>query len=158
MKKSNLIILILTSTLLFDGCSMIKKFWPGKKGASDDISYELIENLSTAFSEGKLQALEEMIAIYNDSNQPFDVRMAAGKALAETQHPTALNALSETVGDAAALDVSFMIASIELLANIKSPTSKVSLKKVPPVVTTSSNTVILIPFFTCGPSIHACVP
>ena len=98
---------------------MIKKFWPGKKGSSDDISYELIENLSTAFSEGKLQALEEMIAIYNDSNQPFDVRMAAGKALAETQHPTALNALSETVGDAAALDVSFMIASIELLAQFR---------------------------------------
>ena len=98
---------------------MIKKFWPSKKGANDDISYELIENLSSAFSGGKLQALEEMIAIYNDTNQPFDVRMAAGKALAETQHPTALHALSETVGDAAALDVSFMIASIELLAEFK---------------------------------------
>ena len=104
--------------LCFEGCSMIKKFLPGKKG-SDDISYELIENLSTAFSEGKLQALEEMIAIYNDTNQPYDVRMAAGRALAETQHPTALNALSETVGEAAALDVSFMIGSIELLAQFR---------------------------------------
>ena len=54
---------------------MIKKYWPGPKDPNDDISYELIENLSTAFSEGKLQALEEMIAIYNDPNQPFDVRM-----------------------------------------------------------------------------------
>ena len=119
MKRHNLIPILLVSILWIDGCSMIKKFWPGKKGGSDDISYELIENLSTAFSEGKLQALEEMIAIYNDANQPFDVRMAAGKALAETQHPTALNALSETVGDAAALDVSFMIASIELLAEFR---------------------------------------
>ena len=56
---------------------MIQKFLPGKKEGSDDISYQLIENLRTAFSEGKLQALEEMIAIYNDSNQPFDVRIAA---------------------------------------------------------------------------------
>ena len=98
---------------------MIKKYWPGPKDANDDISYELIENLSTAFSEGKLQALEEMIAIYNDPNLPFDVRMAAGKALAETQHPTALNALSEAVGEAAALDVTFMIGSIELLAQFR---------------------------------------
>ena len=119
MKRHNLIILLLLTIFWIDGCSMIKKYWPGPKDANDDISYELIENLSTAFSEGKLQALEEMIAIYNDPNQPFDVRMAAGKALAETQHPTALNALSETVGDAAALDVSFMIASIELLAEFR---------------------------------------
>ena len=65
MKHRNQIVFILMICLCFEGCSMIKKFLPGKKG-SDDISYELIENLSTAFSEGKLQALEEMIAIYND--------------------------------------------------------------------------------------------
>ena len=60
-----------------------------------------------------------MIAIYNDTNQPYDVRMAAGVALAETQHPTALNALSDAVGEAAALDVTFMIGSIELLAQFR---------------------------------------
>ena len=118
MKKNNLIFLIIFSLLFFDGCSTIKKLLPSRK-SNDDISYELIENLSTAFSEGKLQALEEMIAIYNDTNQPYDVRMAAGVALAETQHPTALNALSEAVGEAAALDVTFMIGSIELLAQFR---------------------------------------
>ena len=118
MKKSKLIIIFLFTLFFFDGCSAIKRFLPTKK-SNDDISYELIENLSTAFSEGKLQALEEMIAIYNDTNQPYDVRMAAGVALAETQHPTALNALSEAVGDAAALDVTFMIGSIELLAQFR---------------------------------------
>ena len=102
MKKFKLIIFLSLSLILIDGCSMIKKFLPGKKSANEDISYELIENLSVAFSEGKLQALEEMIAIYNDTNQPFDVRMAAGQALADTKHPTALNALSQIVGDASA--------------------------------------------------------
>ena len=118
MKRHNLTIIILSSFLFLEGCSMLKKFWPGKE-ESDDVSYELLEKLRTDFSEGKLQAIEEMIAIYNDTNQPFDVRISAGKALAETQHPTALNAISETVGEAAALDVTFMVASIELLAEFK---------------------------------------
>ena len=118
MKRHNLTIIILSSFLFLEGCSMLKKFWPGKD-ESDDVSYELLEKLRTDFSEGKLQAIEEMIAIYNDTNLPFDVRIAAGKALAETQHPTALNAISETVGEAAALDVTFMVASIELLAEFK---------------------------------------
>jgi len=118
MKRHNLTIIILSSFLFLEGCSMLKKFWPGKD-ESDDVSYELLEKLRTDFSEGKLQAIEEMIAIYNDTNQPFDVRISAGKALAETQHPTALNAISETVGEAAALDVTFMVASIELLAEFK---------------------------------------
>jgi len=118
MKRHNLTIIILSSFLFLEGCSMLKKFWPGKD-ESDDISFELLEKLRTDFSEGKLQAIEEMIAIYNDTNQPFDVRISAGKALAETQHPTALNAISETVGEAAALDVTFMVASIELLAEFK---------------------------------------
>ena len=118
MKRHNLTIIILSSFLFLEGCSMLKKFWPGED-ESDDVSYELLEKLRTDFSEGKLQAIEEMIAIYNDTNQPFDVRIAAGKALAETQHPTALNAITETVGEAAALDVTFMVASIELLAEFK---------------------------------------
>ena len=118
MKKAKLIICLVSTLILFEGCSAIKRFLPDRK-SNNDISYELIENLSTAFSEGKLQALEEMIAIYNDTNQPYDVRMAAGVALAETQHPTALNALSEAVGEAAALDVTFMIGSIELLAQFR---------------------------------------
>ena len=118
MKRHNLTIIILSSFLFLEGCSMLKKIWPGKD-ESDDVSYELIEKLRTDFSEGKLQAIEEMIAIYNDTNQPFDVRISAGKALAETQHPTALNAITETVGEAAAFDVTFMVASIELLAEFK---------------------------------------
>ena len=118
MKRHNLAIIIFSSFLFLEGCSMLKKFWPGQD-ESDDVSFELLEKLRTDFSEGKLQAIEEMIAIYNDTNQPFDVRISAGKALAETQHPTALNAISETVGEAAALDVTFMVASIELLAEFK---------------------------------------
>ena len=118
MKTIKHIFVFLLFLFFLNSCSTVKRFLPSQK-SNDDISYELIENLSTAFSDGKLQALEEMIAIYNDTNQPYDVRMAAGVALAETQHPTALNALSDAVGEAAALDVTFMIGSIELLAQFR---------------------------------------
>ncbi|MCS5615955.1 MAG: hypothetical protein NZ771_09140 [Candidatus Marinimicrobia bacterium] len=118
MKRHNLTIIILSLFLFLEGCSMLKKFWPGED-EQGDITFELIQKLRTDFNEGKLQAIEEMIAIYNDTNQPFEVRIAAGKALAESQHPTALNAITETVGEAAALDVTFMVASIELLAEFK---------------------------------------
>ena len=108
LKYKNQLIILTIFSLFFSSCSTIQRFLPNRKSSSDEISYELIENLSLSFSEGKLQALEEMIAIYNDSNQPFDVRMAAGRALAATQHPTALNALSITVGEAAALNLSLI--------------------------------------------------
>ena len=62
MKTTKQILVFSLLVFLLDGCSTIKSFLPSKK-SNDDISYELIENLSTAFSEGKLQALEEMIAI-----------------------------------------------------------------------------------------------
>ena len=68
MKKTNLIIFTALSLLFLDGCSTIKKLLPSRK-SNDDISYELIENLSTAFSEGKLQALEEMILQLADELQ-----------------------------------------------------------------------------------------
>lgn len=119
MKKSNLLIIVLVFSIFLESCSAIKRFLPRRKSANDDISFELIENLSTAYSEGKLQALEEMIAIYNDTNQPYDVRMASGRALASTQHPTALNALSDNVGEAASLDITFMVGSIELLSEFR---------------------------------------
>ena len=80
MKTIKHIFVFLLFLFFLNSCSTVKRFLPSQK-SNDDISYELIENLSTAFSDGKLQALEEMIAIYNDTNQPYDVRMAAGVAL-----------------------------------------------------------------------------
>ncbi len=118
MKPDLRLTLIFFLSLMISGCSLLSRFLPGGWG-EEEPSYEMIEKLQASYNEGKLQALEEMIAIYKDSNQPFDVRIAAGKALAETHHPTALNAIAETVGEAAALDVTFMVASIELLAEFK---------------------------------------
>ena len=46
MKRLNVLLPLLVPLIFINGCSTIKKFWPEKRGAKDDISYELIENLS----------------------------------------------------------------------------------------------------------------
>lgn len=117
MRRKSLILVLLASLVVFDGCSLIKRFF-GKK-PQVEATFDEIERLRMAYQDGRIQALEEMIAIYHDSNQPFDLRIAAGKALAETHHPTALNAIAQTVADAEAMDLTLMITSIELLATFK---------------------------------------
>jgi len=119
MYKSKFLLILMSAVLFLNSCSMLKRIWPGGGKENDDISFQLIDKLQTDYGAGKLQALEELIAIYNDSNQPFDVRIQAGRVLAATQHPSALNALSASVGEASALDVTFMAASIELLAEFR---------------------------------------
>lgn len=119
MSKHVILVLLAASLLSFNGCSMIKGLF-GKKGdVTAETSFDEVERLRMAYQEGKIQALEELISIYHDSNQPFDFRIAAGKALAETHHPTALNAIAQTVADAEAMDLTLMITSIELLATFK---------------------------------------
>ncbi len=119
--KTRLIILILSVLLVLPGCSRLRrmKLFGGKKEKYGLVQPSDIEKLRNAYQDGRIQALEELIAIYQDSNQPLDVRLSAGEALAETHHPTALNALAEVVAEADALDMTFMIASIELLAEFR---------------------------------------
>lgn len=118
------LILFLISILMFEGCSKIKSLLPffGKKKEKEGITtiqHGDVEKLRTAFQDGRIQALEELIGIYQDSNQSYDVRLAAGESLAETHHPNALNAIAETVASSAAIDLSFMEFSIDLLAKFK---------------------------------------
>ena len=117
------LILFMISIMMFESCSKIKSFsFFRKKKEKEEISqiqHSDIEKLRTAFQDGRIQALEELISIYQDSNQPFNLRVAAGKSLAETHHPNALNAIAETVASSAALDLSFMEFSIDLLSKFK---------------------------------------
>ena len=109
----------MAATLSFQSCAMIKGLF-GKKKEKVDVNLAEVENLRREYQDGRVQALQELIAMYNDSNLPFDVRIAAGDVLAETQHPTALNAIAQVVSEAEALDLTFMEASIELLAEFRS--------------------------------------
>ena len=74
-----------------------------------------IQKLKSTFRSGNVQALFELITIYEDEKQPVKARIIAGKALAESQHPTALKTISKMVETTGAIDFTFMNESIEML-------------------------------------------
>ncbi|MFQ6613527.1 MAG: HEAT repeat domain-containing protein, partial [Fidelibacterota bacterium] len=107
-------------SLTFTGCSRIKQLHLfGRKKTLGEVNASDIERLRLSYQDGRTEALEELIAIFNDDNQPFEVRIQAGETLAETHHPLALNALAGNVAHADALDLTFMQESIRLLAEFR---------------------------------------
>jgi len=111
-------IMLLAVSLLFQGCSFMKGLF-NKDKEIVGVSMAEVESLRREYQDGRVQALQDLINMYNDSNLPYDVRIAAGDVLAKTQHPTALNAIAKVVSEAEALDLTFMEASIELLAEFR---------------------------------------
>lgn len=108
--------MLLVLGLLCSGCSRLGLFGGRPSGILD---VNDVEKLRLAYQQGELESLTELIAIYNDSKQPDAIRIEAGKALADSHHPVALAAISTAVQNATALDLTFMLASIELLARFK---------------------------------------
>ena len=119
MKRSKALILLLLLSFTLNSCSFIKKLFPGKKEEAPSVTFELIDKLRIAYEDGRIQALEELISIYNDSSLPFEARIEAGRVLGDSQHPTALNAIAQAVSSGTALDITFMEESIKLLAKFR---------------------------------------
>ena len=67
-----------------------------------------IQKLRSAYQDGDIQALEEMIQIYNNDYQHIKARIEAGRIFANTQHPMALNAIAKMVETTSAIDFSFL--------------------------------------------------
>ena len=110
--------IFLCCLLIFQGCATIKSFF-GKKSIMDPDDPNFLNNiqkLRSAYQDGDIQALEEMIQIYNDDDQHIKARIEAGRMLANTQHPMALNAIAKMVETTSAVDFSFLKASIEMLS------------------------------------------
>ncbi len=108
------VLIIFMIAVSISGCSRLSGLF-GKKTYAD-AQFDNVEQLRLSYQSGNIQSLEELIAFYLDENQPFNVRVAAGRALAESHHPSALEAIASVVASADALDLSFMQASIEILA------------------------------------------
>ena len=119
MKNSKGLILLVLLSFTLNSCSLIKKIFPGKKEEAPRVTFELIDKLRIAYEDGRIQALEELISIYNDSSLPFEARIEAGRVLGDSQHPTALNAIAQMVSGGEALDITFMEESIKLLTKFR---------------------------------------
>ncbi len=99
--------------LLLAGCFLFRR-------EKDEID---VEELRLAYQQGKMRALLEIIEIYEDTEAPLSVRLAAANALGESRHPKAVAALAANVSEASALNIDMMLASIEVLARIPSNAS-----------------------------------
>ena len=116
------IFIIISMLFLLQGCSTIKGLFGKRKSISDPNDPEFLKNiqkLKNAYKEGNIQALEELVELYENKDQKLEARIAAGKILAETRHPTALNAISKMVGTTMAVDYSLLKESIIMLGSFE---------------------------------------
>ena len=113
----NLLLTFLTALFLFQGCSSVKGLF-GKKGIMDPDDPNFLNNiqkLKNSYKDGNVQALNELVSMYQDETQQTKARIIAGKALAQSQHPTALRAISKMVETTTAVDFTLLKESIEML-------------------------------------------
>ena len=116
------IFIAISMLFLLQGCSTIKGLFGKRKSISDPNDPEFLNNiqkLKSAYKDGDVQALEELVELYGNKDQKLEARIAAGKILAETRHPTALNAISKMVGTTMAVDYSLLKESIKMLGSFE---------------------------------------
>ena len=109
-------ILFLT-ILMLQGCSTVKGLF-GKKSIGDPNDPDFlnrVQELKSAYRGGNIRALDELIEVYQDEDLHIKLRVAAGRTLAQTQHPRALHAISEMVATTTAVDYSLLNESINML-------------------------------------------
>ena len=63
------------------------------------------------------KALDELIEIYQNQDLHVKLRIAAGKTIANTEHPRALHAIAEMVANTTALDYTLLNESISMLGS-----------------------------------------
>jgi len=113
----NQLLTFLTALFLLQGCSFVKGLF-GKKGIMDPDDPNFLNNiqkLKNSYKDGNVQALNELVSMYQDENQHTKARVIAGKALAQSQHPTALRTISKMVETTTAVDYTLLHESIEML-------------------------------------------
>ena len=115
------ITLILSILFIFHGCSIVKGLL-GKKAIGDPNDPDFlnkVQELKSAYREGNIQALDELIEVYENPDLHVKLRVAAGKTLAQTEHPRALHSISEMVATTTALDYALLNESIKMLGMFK---------------------------------------
>ena len=109
--------ILFLSVFLLQNCSTIKGLF-GKRSIGDPNDPDFlnrVQELKSAYRGGNIRALDELIEVYQDSDLHVKLRVAAGKTLAQTQHPRALHAISEMVATTTAVDYTLLNESISML-------------------------------------------
>ena len=91
---------------------------------SKPVTLEKVEDLRLDMIVKKnKRSLVKLISIYKDRNQPYDVRLEALRALAESRHPSVIEAMQEAIRDASMIELDLMLESIEILSQFGVPKS-----------------------------------
>ena len=81
------------------------------------VTLERVEDIRLDMVQKKKKsALIKLISIYKDRNQPYDIRLEALRALAESRHPSVIEAMQEAISDASMIELDIMLESIDMLA------------------------------------------
>ena len=81
------------------------------------MTLEKVEDLRLDMIEKKKKrALIKLISVYKDRNQPYDIRIEALRAIAESRHPLVIEAIQEAISDASMIELDIMLHSIDILA------------------------------------------
>ena len=104
---------------LISSCAPLGKLIGGKNAGdpNDPDFLENIQTLKSAYRDGNVKALDELIEIYQNQDLHVKLRIAAGKTIANTEHPRALHAISEMVANTTALDYTLLNESISMLGS-----------------------------------------
>ena len=106
---------------MIQSCSTIKGLL-GKKSIGDPNDPDFlntVQELKSAYRGGNVRALDELIDVYENEDLHVKLRVAAGKTLAQTQHPRALHSISEMVATTTAVDYTLLNESINMLGFFK---------------------------------------
>ena len=112
-------IFIFIFPFLISNCAPLGKLIGGKNvGDPNDPDFlDNIQTLKSAYRDGNVKALDELIEIYQNQDLHVKLRIAAGKTIANTEHPRALHAISEMVANTTALDYTLLNESISMLGS-----------------------------------------
>ena len=112
-------IFIFIFPFLISSCAPLGKLIGGKNAGdpNDPDFLENIQTLKSAYRDGNVKALDELIEIYQNQDLHVKLRVAAGKTIANTEHPRALHAIAEMVANTTALDYTLLNESISMLGS-----------------------------------------
>jgi len=80
-----------------------------------------IEKLRVDYNKGKLETIEDLIAIYKDPIQPMETRIAALQVMSQTQHPDALKIMHDFMNQSVGLNYALLTATANALLDHPTP-------------------------------------
>lgn len=85
------------------------------------VTEEDIEELRVDYNAGKIESVENLIAVYKDPLQSLETRIAALRALAETQHPDAIKIIHDFMAQSVGLNYGLLTATANALIDNPTP-------------------------------------